>query len=320
MAIRQEEMGLLIRTIHKYINEYNGRQFINYYDLFGIDKSLSPEQIQDYMTKMRFRVLFHPDFIYNVPEHLRSVYPEVCECYKSFYQIVITPYKKKEYDQKLIKEEKEKQKAKYTYYEDRTISFDEENEEDELEKEKERLFLIFGKYLLPTCAKYGTKNCAEAIRKYITNGYLNGFTRNQGTRDKITSISRNIVLECMFKAYPGLDSIQIANCVVEDTERFANSFVSEATLETYQKYNANQAKYALAKLIKEGSIQGFTNRKTREKLRDIELSSPTLMFIMAKEMGLDVAYGVHIGDISYLVDEYFKGIEELRNSHSYGYK
>jgi len=93
----EKRLTIVIMVIQRYLNKYYSTSNIDYYDLFGIDKSLSKEDILKYLKENKYKACFHPDNINSLPEEYKPYYEEVCKLYVIFEDIVNN---KKDYQHK----------------------------------------------------------------------------------------------------------------------------------------------------------------------------------------------------------------------------
>lgn len=329
MEMSDERIVIVMQAIHKYINKYYDASFINYYDIFGIDASLSSERIETYIKEKRYKALFHPDNIYNIPEHLRAYYEEICEMWKNFYAILSTPYKKAEYDSSLVssqvnfKEEEKKQKEEPTQ---------EYHDDDDLRKTREEFYKLmkkrnvfdsFGRYLLPNLAKYGKVWTINAVSEYLKSRYLKGFTNTQDSRSKIASVHYDTISEKILDAYGIIGLDEISKMLVEDCISFSANKLSRAAEETYLKYGIDQTRAAIKKLLTENKFTSFTNNSNvRFELQSSEVTGFTLPYLLAYEEDiqeyLQKPQNQNLS-MDYIIDDYLKIIANRATYGSYDY-
>lgn len=84
----EKRLTIIILTIQKYLNKYYPSNNINYYDLFGVDESLSREDILKFLKENKYKACFHPDNLNSLPEYYRPYYEEVCKLYTLFEDMV----------------------------------------------------------------------------------------------------------------------------------------------------------------------------------------------------------------------------------------
>ncbi len=314
MEVKPQKMAEIMTVVHRYINKYKYNDFIDYYDLFNLDASKSADALIEEVTMRKYKSTFHPDFIYNIPENLREDYPAVCDCLKEFLAILTSPHLKVNYDRQrelILKPKPTSQQVKEATINETTIvdePFEEEIDED-IREEREIVFQIFGKYLLPTCARYGLDQCREAVKSYIEYGNIKDFSLIQDSRSKIALFNRKVVINHMALAYPSLTAEQMARAIVKDSINYYGKMLDLATEATYIKRGNRQARFALEKLYRENSVKAFSNFKIRQALRKSEISKDNVSFVLANNLGINLDNGPYIGNFYILMVNYFKLLE-----------
>lgn len=101
-----------IARIREILNNYDEtREFVDYYQVFGLDPKSSVEELKAELKKKNLRVLFHPDQLMFLPDELRPKFEKMVEIIKDFNNILDDTYNKNRYDRE-VREFKEKEEMK----------------------------------------------------------------------------------------------------------------------------------------------------------------------------------------------------------------
>lgn len=252
-----------LKEVIKILDRYDESSVINYYELFGISKNLSIENINQKIKESKLQVLFHPDQIKFIPESYHSKYNHMIEEVVNFVNIFSNDKSREKYDDNLAKSEV---KTEYS---------DEDKTED-----LEELKLV--QSLMLNAQKYGFDYTRKALSELLSSNYTQGFTRENDVRKMIESIDRNKLLSIVSQSSSKdemVTSLQMSMNYLTDLMykipelKQQINFLDEACNATFGKYDANgysgQTYNALNKYCITNNVAGFTNvNNVRNNLKE----------------------------------------------------
>lgn len=154
-------------------------------------------------------------------------------------------------------------------------------EENNLREAKENFVTPYGKIINTMINKYGYLNTCKAFKKYLIDGNVSSFTRDNNIRAMMASVD--------FKAFKDYFIYLYSDVDLENIFSFINGYLDLTTLSikkalnvTENKYSEAQAIGAVKKVITENSLKSFTNEdNSRIVLEDLSVDKTTLNIIVA---------------------------------------
>lgn len=250
-----------LEQVIEILNKYDKNEFINYYELFNLDKNMNIDDLNSEIRKKRLQVLFHPDQISFIPETYHSKYYEMIDIVKESINTFSNRNAKEKYDRNLDEFISKKDFA------------DEEKTEDLTE-------VILADAVIENSKKYGFESTMLALSDLIRSNHINGFTRQNGTREAIKGLDREKLLNVINSSSLEDTNLNIEQIVINyltdllykiPEYKKQIGLIEQACLTTYYKYdlnnNQNQTKTALDNYCINGNVKYFTNdNKVREYL------------------------------------------------------
>lgn len=97
--MKEETIGKILAIVSKYVNNYQNSEIVDYYDLFGLDKSKTSDELSKSLKKL-YRLL-HPDNCAYLPEFMQTYYNQLLEEFGYCQDTFSNMRKREEYDKKL---------------------------------------------------------------------------------------------------------------------------------------------------------------------------------------------------------------------------
>lgn len=116
--------------------------------------------------------------------------------------------------------------------------------------------------IINTANKYTIDFAKKGLKNYITSNKVSGFTRNNGTRQKIIDNLTNVeALEIVKRYNDGEFNVSkyVDKVVSIDVDELKQDILNEASLRTYEAYGRKQLEFAINNLINNKKFNGFVN-------------------------------------------------------------
>ena len=244
------------------LSKYDNNDFVNYYELFDLDRNMNIDELNSEIRKKRLQVLFHPDQISFIPEEYHSKYLIIIDVIKDVIDTFSSVRKREIYDNLLINAIRKKQfrnrsSENNQYQEDKTEDLDEVN---------------LASAVIANSKKYGFEMTMNALIHLVTNNETRGFTRDGGVRDIIKNIDRNKLINIINSSSIEDSSVTIEQIIMNyltdllyKVPEFKQQIglIEQACAATYLKYDMNgyhnQTLNALNNYCDDGLVHGFTN-------------------------------------------------------------
>lgn len=171
--MKQEDKVNLYGYLRNYIIQMNKHDdYINYYELFGLDRNLSISELKRQIKEKKIQKLFHPDQEMYIEDFFKPFFQEGYGFVPDMIQIFSDEEKKVQYDNMLD--------------EKISVNKDEQVEIDEKEALEEAI--------VTTIKKYGLNNGYLALQ-YSLKGDFSRVTRDNGNRYILGSIGKDKIME-----------------------------------------------------------------------------------------------------------------------------
>ncbi|MDD6223457.1 MAG: hypothetical protein PUB18_00445 [bacterium] len=278
--MNQERLQKVLEILSKYDDS---RNVVDYYQLYGLDKNMTSEELTNQIKQQRLQVLFHPDQIHFIPAEYHVKYQKMIENTKLAINAFSSKKNKDAYDAKLAESiQNIEQNAKHYRSQNTNFNKDKDlNQTVDLDEMRLRTAVII------TTEKYDLNWVMNALCRVIRDDNYRGFTREQGVRDMVLNIGRQKILSILNEA-----SLQDSNQHMLRPEQVVMNYLTDlvyqqskfkiqmdcleqAVKETMLKYDYRQAQAALTSYCEIGGVQSFTNTNgVRNKLvKNVELKN-----------------------------------------------
>lgn len=264
----------------------------DYYDILGLDKYASIEDVQKALNTSRLRVYFHPDqeayIKSNLPQEYQNTYFSIRDCIPDMMNVFSNVQLKNNYDQSIYQE-------KEMYEDTEDLNEDTMDLQEEMEKysyvamteEDEDIISA----LKTTSTKYSWDYASKALTQAMMYGNYKAFTRENDARDKVSRISidrlkqtiaRRIKKETQDISFEQASMDYITYAYQNDRElMYKISSFDMACQETVNKYGIEQTTMAIRKLTAYGDCSSFTNTyAARDNLKASAVRQTDVEFFM----------------------------------------
>ena len=152
----------------------------------------------------------------------------------------------------------------------------------------------------------------QAMYKYITAGFSNGFTRDGSARKNLEdNVSKEEFLDFIIEDYVQ-KCISQAEVTIPEEKSLKEQAFSDAIVETIQAYSSKQAEAAVKEFIRTGKTSMFTNRgnsRARTTLAHNVFSNDALTFLIdssiEKELFNNQRFNQYANTTTYTVTKTF---------------
>lgn len=250
-----------IRQIHVYLKNYVEQKhdhpdYIDYYEMFDMDSSMSLDEIKKNLKDKKIRKLFHLDQAAYLDKEIVDVYMESIDEVTEMNSVFANERLKKQYDEKLNSRKQSKEKPQEEKIQDEDLNWQET--------------IILDNAIRNTIDKYGFYQGYMALQHALKNDF-SLITNDNNFRTALSDIGTEKVREIVFSKRVDImetDSNNIAmdyfSRIIEEKQyNFKRDCFSNMCMETAIKYDVkqgiNQLGSAIDRFINENNPYGFTN-------------------------------------------------------------
>ena len=270
------------REIYEYLQRYIHQQqdhsnYIDYYDLYGIKKEMSLDEIKkEFRKKEKY---LNPDQISFIDEEFKYVFKKCSDEFIKAKNVFSDEQKKKQYDHNLETEK---------------IKIDNVNINKSYFKDDDAKILESA--IETTIYKYGFYQGYTALQNAVRNDF-SYIVRDNGARGKAQGLGSNRIKEIIYENRKDVMENKEDNLVMDYFSNLieksglcekADSFYDMCT-STIQKYdltrNSNQTATAIKIYLGQGETQYFTNNnRLREVFEENNFSSSDIDLLMCVKL------------------------------------
>lgn len=316
-----------LKQVLEILSKYDNSKFVNYYELFNLDKNMSIDELNNIIRKNRLQVLFHPDQIHFIPEEYHSKYLEVVEIVKNVIDTFSSYRNKEKYDSDLKEfltnnksnnfNNKAGNDASSSYrsnssynqsYSSRTSEAN-QNKSNEYQEDKtedlDEIALV--EAIVLNSKKYGLDFTMKSLIDLIVINSVKGFTRDNGVREMVSSIPKDKILSIINESSLEDQDLTVKQVVMNymtdlmykvPEYKQQIGLIEQACAATFYKYDMNgyhnQTRNALFNYCVTGQVNLFTNdgnvRKYLAERGDIKNAEFYVKCALNKERKVNVNY------------------------------